>query len=142
SLNTYTVKEDSVPTRGLSSYLLGASNSSTFGNQQADISFSFTLPAVSNFSFPAGSIIDSVVLVLQNVYDGYNGNLSSLQHIEVYELDQYLNPDSLYYSTFKPLTKAVPDATWQGNFAPNDSFVHSYNGITANRNPQLRIRLN
>ncbi len=141
---TRTVPEDSFATYRLSVNVLGAINSTTFGKSKAEIAVNFALPNINNFSFPAGSKVDSVFLVLK--YAGttqYNGNLSTPLNIKAYEIAERLYRDSVYYSTKKyPLASGTPIANYTGTFNVADSVkVNYFGGIVENQAPQLRLRL-
>lgn len=143
SVYTRTVPEDSFATYRLSVNVLGAINSSTFGKSKAEIAMNFALPNINNFSFPAGSKVDSVFLVLQ--YAGssqYNGNLSTPLNIKAYEITERLYRDSVYYSTKKYPFNGTPISNYTGTFNVSDSVkVEYFGGIKETQAPQLRLRL-
>lgn len=141
---TRTVAEDSFTTYRLSVNILGAINSSTYGSSKAEVAMNFALPDINNFSFPAGSKIDSAFLVLE--YAGttqYNGNLNTALNIKAYEISERLYRDSVYYSTKTyPLASGTPISTYTGKFNLYDSvLVEYFGGIKETQAPQLRLRL-
>ena len=140
---TRTVPEDSFATHRLTLNILGAINSSTYGKSKADLVANFALPNISNFSFPAGSKIDSVFLVLQ--YAGgsnYNGLLSTPLNIKAYEITERIYRDSVYYSNRNFPFDATPISNFTGRFNLTDSVkVNYFGGITETQAPQLRLRL-
>lgn len=143
TIKTRTVREDSVATHRLSYYLLGAINSSTFGKSNADVIVNFGLPSVSNFSFPAGSTIDSIFLVLPFASTtSFNGNASYQHTMKAYELTQNIFYDSVYYSTtnFSFNSANIGQQSLKFNLA--DSVKVNYaNGSSETQAPQIRMRL-
>lgn len=144
SVFTRTVPEDSFATYRLSVNVLGAINSTTFGKSKAAIAMNFALPDINNFSFPAGSKVDSVFLVLKCAgTTQFNGNLATPLNIKAYEIAERLYRDSVYYSTKKyPFASGTPIANYTGTFNVTDSVkVNYFGGITESQAPQLRLRL-
>jgi hypothetical protein len=144
SLITYTTIHDSIPSRGLTYYILGDMNDPSFGYSRASIITQFDLPA-QNYKWASDNItIDSVVLQIgytsaTSVY----GNTSSLQKINVYELDELLvnSRDSSYYSNRTyPKRTPTPIGSWTGSFNKLGDSVY-VSGLTAGLTPHLRIRL-
>jgi hypothetical protein len=142
SVFTRTVREDSFATSSISLYVLGAVNDNTFGKSLADIVVNFTLPSISSFTFPTGSKIDSVFLVME--YAGgtnYSGNLSTPLNIKAYEITENLNADSVYYSTHQFLYNNSSVANTTTKFNLTDSVKLNFNGVASTQAPQLRLKL-
>lgn len=142
TITTRTVAEDSFATHRLSLNILGALNSTTYGKSSSSVVVNFGLPDITNFEFPAGSVLDSVFLVLQ--YGGtesYDGNLSTPLNFKTFELNQQVYLDSVYYSNrvFQTNPTAVGDETKAFNLT--DSVDVTFNGTTTRQAPQLRLRL-
>jgi hypothetical protein len=141
TLVTRTVIEDSVRSENLSYQLLGAYNDAEFGKSKADIVANFSLP-FSNFAFPAGAVVDSVVLQLQyQAADAYNGNSSSAIKIDIRELDQAVYGDSIYYSSRSFDLKPATVFSGSIRFNAKDSVNLTENGQAVRYAPHLRINL-
>lgn len=139
---TRTVPEDSFATHRLTLNILGALNSTTFGNSSADLVVNFGLPDITNFQFPAGSVVDSVFLVLQHAGETqFDGNLNTALNFRAYELDEQVYLDSVYYSNrvFQFNNSPINNSTTPFNLS--DSFEYVFNGNTIKQAPQLRLRL-
>ena len=142
SVFTRTVREDSFISDQLSYYILGAINSNDYGKSQSAIAMNFTLPAVPNFSFPPGSQVDSVFLVME--YAGanqFNGNTSTALAFEVQEITEQLHIDTTYYSSRNISADPTPIGFATDQFNPDDSITVIFKGTTQKQAPQLRIRL-
>lgn len=104
SLRTYSIIEDTVITTNPRHNMVGSYTDVDFG--QVEASF-YTQLSLSGFSPDFGDLndvfIDSVVLAFR--YGGYYGTPIE-QLFEVYELDEDLSADSIYYSFSSVLTKA------------------------------------
>lgn len=142
TLITRTVEEDSLRTSGTSYQMLGATRTSEFGYTNSAMALSFALPT-SSFAFPAGVVIDSVVL--QAEYTGpnqYVGNLSTPMTITIEEIDERLYVDSVYYSDKQILTNAGNSQTFT-NIVHNltDSVKVLENGKLISYAPHLRLKL-
>lgn len=139
---TRTVAEDSFATHRLSLNILGALNSTTFGKNSSDLVVNFGLPNITNFEFPAGSVVDSIFLVLQYAGDEqYDGDLSTNLNFEAYELTQQVYLDSVYFSdrVFTINPTAISNSSTSFNLT--DSVEVSFNGNTEKQAPQLRLKL-
>ncbi len=107
SLKTYTIVEDSIISSNLSVAILGSYNDPTFGKFESEFYTQFRLEGFNpDFGDLTTIAIDSFVLGLE--YKDYYGSLEA-QKFEVYELDQALSLDSVYYS-FQ--TRAVKNDNW------------------------------
>ena len=141
----YTSTADSFSTKNLSSYLLGNINDPALGESQANIYTNVSLP-VNQFSFGQGFTgIDSIVLqVTYASPTAYSGNLSSLQSIKVYEMDEQLlsASDSPYFSTrsYKYLPTSIGE--YAGNYSNiADSVKVKLNNQTIAYAPHLRLKI-
>lgn len=142
SVFTRTVREDSFISDQLSYYILGAINSNDFGKSQSGIAMNFALPAVPSFSFPAGSTVDSVFLVME--YAGtnqYNGNTATPLSFEVEEITEQLYIDTTYYSSRNIAVDPATVGLTTKLFNLADSVSITFKGTTQKQAPQLRIRL-
>lgn len=140
---TRTVPEDSFATHRLSLNILGALNSPTYGKSTADVIVNFGLPDITNFEFPAGSVVDSVFLVLE--YGGtslFDGNLNTSLNINAFELTEQVYLDSIYYSNRVFQQDNTPIVSTNTAFNLNDSFTELFKGVTTKQAPQLRLQLN
>lgn len=140
TLQTRTVREDSLRTDATSYQLMGATRSSDFGLNSAAMSLSFSLPS-SSFAFPAGVVIDSVVF--QGEYTGpkqFVGNLNTPMTIMVSQVGKRLYLDSTYYSN-SPIpstsSKSFPGILHK----LSDSVFITENGTVKALAPQMRIKL-
>ena len=106
-LKTYTIAEDSIVSSNLSVAILGSYNDPTFGKFESEFYTQFRLSGFNpDFGLLSTIAIDSFVLGLE--YKDYYGGLDP-QKFEVYELDQSLSTDSVYYS-FQ--TRTVKSSNW------------------------------
>ena len=100
-----TVKEDSVPTSGLSKTPLGYFIDPVFGPLESNIAVGLNLPNSTAYSLPTGTVsIDSAILVLKYADGFYGDSLTSRYKVNVYQLGTrplsklYYNTDSWPYS--------------------------------------------
>lgn len=143
TLFTRTLPEDSFATSNLSLQILGALNSTVYGKSTAGIAVNFTLPSSSNFTFPAGSTIDSVFLVMSySGEDNFQGNPNTPITLNAYEVSEVLSPDSQYYSRRNISYNPAPIGTLSTKLNVKDSVSITFNGTTTKEGPQLRLKLN
>ncbi|MEI7594329.1 MAG: DUF4270 domain-containing protein [Bacteroidota bacterium] len=133
TIETYCVREDSIPSGGTSSALLGTINDPVFGKTTAGFCTQFTLPT-SNVSFQTPTL-DSIVLSL--AYAGYYGDTLNPLQIEVYKLTESLSPDSVYYSDRVIQTDGINLASGTIVPHPTDSVMVGSGKMTSH----LRIKL-
>lgn len=97
TVNAYTVREDSVRSDNTLYFLLGTLNDPLFGKSQSSFCTQINLPS-SNIIFPDNITVDSMILSL--VVRGYYGNDKYINpvNIRVYEINDKLFPDSVYFS--------------------------------------------
>jgi len=139
---TRTVAEDSFATHRLSLNILGATNSTTYGKNTAAVVVNFGLPDITNFEFPAGSVVDSVFLVMQ--YAGetlYDGDLNTALNFKAFELNDKVYLDSVYYSDRVFDFNPTPINNSTATFNLTDSVTVTFNGETKKQAPQLRLKL-
>jgi hypothetical protein len=134
TLTTYSILIDSVRSDNASSNLLGCYVDPVFGKTYASFYAQTDLLNFNN-SFGTNPIADSIVLSLS--YNGYYGDTTTPQSLNVYQLNQILSQDSAYFSNqnFGYINEAIGSAVFYPH--PNDSV--SVGGI--NQAPQLRITL-
>jgi hypothetical protein len=102
-LITYTIDEDSAITDNMANVLLGSYVDPKFGKVSAEFYTEFRLKSLNPVFGDIGTIVyDSCVLALQ--YVGYYGDVSA-QNFEVYELNDSLSMDSVYYDFSTKLVK-------------------------------------
>ena len=134
TLNTYSILIDSVRSDNASSNLLGCYMDPIFGKTYSSFYAQADLQNFNN-TFGTDPISDSIILYLS--YNGYYGDTTTPQALNVYQLNQILYYDSTYYSNqnFTHINEAIGSAVFYPH--PNDSVI--VGGI--NQAPQLRIKL-
>lgn len=136
-IQVFAIAEDSIRTSKMSAEIFGWVDDPVFGTVRADLLIQFRLSA-NAVDFGAGAALDSVVLSLP--YAGYFGDTANRLTVGVYELDESMHKDSLYYSTTQL-------AVQQQNLAENTPCLLEVRPMTAvvvtgeSQNPQLRIPL-
>lgn len=142
TLVTRTVIEDSVRVDNISYNMLGATQDDEFGYNASAMLAAFRLPS-SNFSFPAGVQIDSVVLQLKYLQDNqYSGNLSTPMNIRVHELNRRFYEDTIYYSNLDPDLKLATQNTFNSVVHKlGDSVDLVENGQSIRYAPHMRLKL-
>jgi len=143
-LQAYTCAMDSLATHRQSLYILGAINDPIFGKSNATILISYSIPAAAaSFSLGTNATVDSVVLQLRIGNDTtYIGNLNEAHTLKVYELNEKLIGDSIYYSNrnYNKLPNQIGSANIK--IAPSDSIPNTYINSTVKIPPSIRIKLN
>lgn len=91
----YSFPFDSIRSTGPSQEILGAYIDPVFGGVEAKFTTHMLL-SLLNPDFGDNAVCDSVVLLLG--YNGYYGDTNAPQTFVVNALDEYLDPDSSYYS--------------------------------------------
>lgn len=140
-VNTYSIRQDSIQSNGLTKSTLGSYNDPIFGLTSASFYTQLRLSA-DNVNFaPTGTsadiALDSVVLAL-SISELY-GTLEA-QTFEIYELNEDISPDSAYYNTtvFNTLATNIVKAG-EGSITPNPNDKVFVDGDSLS--PQLRIKL-
>lgn len=136
----YTIREDSLRTDSLNSNVLGAINDPVFGPNTASIHCNFKLDEIG-FDFGASPQFDSIILSMV-YYDSekFYGDTNSTIKLNIYRLNEKLDPDQRYYSNATFQTAELIE-TWEGQFAPSDSVTYIEEGKEVKALPQLRIKL-
>jgi hypothetical protein len=127
SINSYTIFQDSIPSKNAVFALLGSYNDPIFGTVNASFYSQFRLQALNpQFVNPGESFeIDSIVLGLEYrkvsdlEFKGYYGKTTA-QTFEVYRLNQAMHNDSSYYN-FTTLNVGSENLveTGKGTLTPN-----------------------
>lgn len=137
SLTTYTVEEDSVYAKSPNSVLLGIMNDPEMGIVDLGFYSQALLSGLSpNFGDISNMVMDSFVLSLEyNGSYGYTGN----QTIEVYEVNQPMYFDSLYFANTDLSTLTDNWVEGSGTYEINPETLTVVGGDTLSS--QLRIQL-
>ncbi len=136
TLVTKVVKEDSLLSTGNSVNMLGELNDNGgFGYAGASFYAKVFLKDNNAVSFGISPQFDSLVLTLD--YAGYYGDTSCTHNITVYQLQDSIASDSLYYSNKTFALGSVIGTLTTSEIHPNDSILIS--GV--NTDPHLRITL-
>jgi hypothetical protein len=135
TLVTEVVREDSLRTDELAINVLGNMNDAVFGKSNASIYFQLKLQT-NTVDLGTSLQLDSAILMLQ--YAGSYGNTKVPQNIVVYELDELLYKDSIYFSNKQFVVKPT-EIGRKNNFVPN--FSDSVNTRYRKYAPHLRVKL-
>lgn len=139
ALRTYSMKRDSIQTKNPRFNLLGSYSDPVFGTVEANFYTQISLSGVSpNFGDFNTIVMDSCVMAFR--YGGFYGTTTH-QLFEVYEIDEDLIGDSLYfdYSTAAvKTTNLVPTANNEGYIKPKPQET-TIVGADSAAPPQLRI---
>lgn len=130
----YTEVIDSIKTDETSNSLLGSILDPVFGLSTVGF-YTQTRLSQSAFSFGTSPVPDSLVLTLD--YDGFYGDSTSPLTIKVWELDQQILIDSVYYSHQSKAVKSTLLA--EKTFIPD--YVDSVAVMGDTLEPHLRINL-
>ncbi len=130
---TRTVLEDTLRSDELSLQLLGSVNDDVFGKHTASIYTHAVLAGVPNF----GGIRQADSLVLSLSYAGYYGDTTTLQNVEVFEMNEDMDIDSGYYSNKNFSYKPSALGTLAIRPKPNTEVVVAGDSVS----PQMRIPL-
>jgi hypothetical protein len=138
TLNTFSIAEDSLISDNPAYAVLGSYNDPKFGTVNANFYTQLRLSGLNpNFGDVSTITIDSVMLGLE--YAGFYGEFSS-QKVEVYEMSEAINIDSVYYS-FSTKTTTSTDLVepGYGTFTPDPEGITVIGSDTVDT--QLRIKL-
>jgi hypothetical protein len=138
TLNTFSIAEDSLISDNPAYAVLGSYNDPKFGTVNANFYTQLRLSGLNpNFGDVSTITIDSVMLGLE--YAGFYGEFSS-QKVEVYEMTEAINIDSVYYS-FSTKTTTSTDLVepGYGTFTPDPEGITVIGSDTVDT--QLRIKL-
>ena len=138
TLNTFSIAEDSLISDNPAYAVLGSYNDPKFGTVNANFYTQLRLSGLNpNFGDISTITIDSVMLGLE--YAGFYGEFSS-QKVEVYEMTETINIDSVYYSfSTKTTTSADLVEPGYGTFTPDPDGITVIGSDTVDT--QLRIKL-
>lgn len=134
-IQALSIAEDSIRTSKMSAEIFGWVDDPVFGTVRSDLYVQFRLSANAvDFGQDAG--LDSVILSFP--YAGFFGDTSYKLQVGVYELDEAMHKDSLYYST---QSLAV-----QGSSLSSSEFLelHPLSRVVVtgeDQSPQIRIAL-
>lgn len=148
TIQTFSVKDDSLISSRYIRNQLGEFRDPIFGNTNASIAFQAVL-SQNNVNFGTNLVLDSVVLVLGYIGDKtqrFYGDSSSKLDIKLYQLDESITEDSIYYSNRVFKTKATPIASQVYQINSVDSLliqnIRDGKSDTVQKvAPQLRMRL-
>lgn len=148
TIKFFTIKDDSVISSNFVRNQLGDFHDPILGRTKASIAFQATLPK-NNVDFGTGLTLDSIVMVLgypTTQADRFYGDSSSRMEINVYQLDQTISNDSIYYSNKSYNIKPTAIGTVNYKPSPNDSLTlqnirEDKPDTIAKVYPHLRIRL-
>jgi hypothetical protein len=142
TVQTSTVREDSIRTNGLSQYPLGYFTDPLFGKSSAEIAMTVDL-SIANTNFGPTAELDSAVLVLFYGKEFY-GDSTSRFKIEVHQLAEALDGSKDYYNTATHSYNPEIIADQLVTFRPKDSvritdIVTSGPDVQVTKAPQIRI---
>lgn len=149
TLQFFTVKDDSVISSNFVRNQLGDFQDPILGRTKASFAFHATLPK-NNVDFGTGLVLDSIVMVLgypTTQADRFYGDSNSRMELNVFQLDEKISNDSVYYSNKSFAIKSTPIGTKNYKPNPNDSITiqnirTGKSDTIAKVYPHLRIRLN
>lgn len=145
-----TVPEDSVVTGGLSKEPLGYFNDPIFGVTVSNIATDLSLPGLTAYTLPSGTIIvDSARLVLKYANGFYGDSITSKYTVNVYQLQNKFNTAKTYYNTtsFGDYTSSPLIGTLTFNARPHQS-IKVFNIVAGSVDtlttvpPQIRVPIN
>jgi hypothetical protein len=113
SIRTYTVTEDSLEVQQPPILALGEVSDPVFGLSKVGLTYQVLLTN-ENINLGTNVQVDSLVLALN--FDNYYGDTTDQLLLKVYELDETIHRDSIYYSSQIPSVKSTPLATF--NYTP------------------------
>lgn len=148
TVQLFSVKDDTLITSNYVRNQLGDFHDPLLGITTSSIAFQATL-SKNNVAFGTGLVLDSIVMVLgypANKADRFYGDSASRMEINVYQLDENISNDSIYYSNKSYKIKSTAVATKNIQARPNDSLIIQNVRVgkadtVAKVYPQLRIRL-
>jgi hypothetical protein len=95
-----TIPEDSVMTSTLGTAPMGYFKDPVLGNTESNIAMDLNLPGSGAYTVPTGTNkIDSVILIVRYGNGFYGDSLSSRYKVNVYQLNEKINPNTNYYNT-------------------------------------------
>ncbi|MCX6245962.1 MAG: DUF4270 domain-containing protein [Bacteroidetes bacterium] len=134
TLVAYSVLQDSVRTDETTLSMIGSLMDPVFGSTTAGTYMQYRLSAESP-DFGTNPKLDSVVLLIP--YGTFYGDTNSIQSLKVYELNDDIYTDSIYYSNHTVQTSGIPLADYSFKPARYDSLT--IGGVKTV--PHIRINL-
>lgn len=130
----YSIPEDSVRSDELTRNQLGSMVDPVFGSTVASF---YTQVLLSSFTpdFGTNPVMDSMFLYLY--YDGYYGDTTTMLKVGVYEMEDTLDIDEIYYSNINKAYSPTDFANYSFYPSPTDSIVVAGDTLP----PMLRINL-
>lgn len=113
SIRTYTVTEDSLEVQQPPILALGEVSDPVFGLSKVGLTYQVLLTN-ENINLGTNVQVDSLVLALN--FDNYYGDTTDQLLLTVYELDETIYRDSIYFASQVPSVKSTPLATF--NYTP------------------------
>ncbi len=108
TIRTYTVTEDSLEVQQPPILALGEVNDPVFGLSKVGMTYQVRLTN-ENINLGNNVQVDSLILALS--FDNYYGDTTDQLLLKVYELDETIYRDSVYYSNQVPAYKSTPLAS-------------------------------
>ena len=102
SLRAYSFIIDSIPTKSVGNEILGSIFDPIFGSSASGM-YTQTRLANNDLDFGTNAVCDSIVFGLG--YNGFYGDTAAVQRIKIYQLDEDLFTDSVYYSNQSHILK-------------------------------------
>lgn len=137
TLTAQSVLDDTIPTTGLGSNVLGYVNDPTFGTTKASVYTQYLLSG-NSVDFGTNPILDSVILTIR--VGGFFGDTTTALPIRVYELDQKLYSDSTY-RVHSSVAHKIENLTYDPNYSVQPSPTTRVLIDTNSYDAHLRIRL-
>lgn len=137
TLTAQSILDDTIPTTGLGSNVLGFVKDPTFGTTKASIYTQYLLNG-NSVDFGSAPVLDSVVLTIR--VGGFFGDTTTALPIRVYELDQKLYSDSTYRVN-STLAHKSDNLTYDPNYSVKPSPTTRVLIDTNSYDAHLRIRL-
>lgn len=123
AIRAYSFSDDSLRTDESSTSLLGVFNDPVFGRTTSDLALQFRLNSFPDFG--SNPVPDSIFLYFY--YRMVYGDTSSVQKLEVYELDNTLDPDASFYHDADLSAFASPVKLAEYDFKPEVKLDSTYN---------------
>jgi hypothetical protein len=144
SINTYSVFVDSVRTDETTRSMLGSYFDPVFGSSTVSMAFQLALSSAT-LELGEGAYIDSIVMDLEYTSASNTdlddmvayGDTTTLQTFNLFELDETIYADSIYYSNYQPALKENAIATKTFTPHPTDSILID----TTKYKARLRIKM-
>jgi hypothetical protein len=122
TLRTYTIREDSLATQLPPRFTLGEISDPVFGSAAVAIGYHVRL-TTENINL--GENLQGDSLVLSFAIESFYGDTLDPMIIKVWELDEFIERDSVFYSNRRPMLKPTPLASFQ--YTPRPSVPATVN---------------